>query len=199
LGQATIYGNLSETYRVVLKSSNGLTTYWTQDGVAGDFLGTSGYPCTDQMGWKFNENPTTGYTAHPAYFVGNTMNGALLGIETEESGYNNMSRFMVADREFYQAVSMNAQSNPTTPFNGTTGAGYGTLANRPTTCTQGVVYWATDQGNWNKRPGGSQGVLSRCESTNTWDDDFYTPYEYPHPLTDFEPAPYRVRTKPGVE
>jgi hypothetical protein len=61
------------------------------------------------------------------------------------------------------------------------GVGVGTLANRPTTCgagpggnTPGVGYFATDQG--------SQGVLYVCNPTNTW-TAYYTPYTYPHPLT----------------
>ena len=58
--------------------------------------------------------------------------------------------------------------------------GFGTLANRPTTCTTnslepggGVGYFATDQG--------ASGTLYRCSATNTW-TVHYTPYAYPHPL-----------------
>jgi hypothetical protein len=84
------------------------------------------------------------------------------------------------NRDYYNAVSASAQSSPTTPFNGATGMGFGTLANRPTTCTTGsetadtghggVGYWATDEGR-----------LYRCSATNTW-TLHYTPYTYPHPL-----------------
>ncbi len=81
---------------------------------------------------------------------------------------------------YYVEVSQSAQSSPTSPFNGTTGTGFGTLANRPTTCTTGVGYWATDQGTWNN--GGAGGVLYICTATNTWSVG-YTPYTYPHPLT----------------
>jgi len=75
------------------------------------------------------------------------------------------------------------QTNSTTPFNGTAtiGFGHGTLANRPTTCTTGVGYWATDQGNWNQSGSGGQGQLYVCTATNTWTLS-YTPYTYPHPL-----------------
>jgi hypothetical protein len=96
-----------------------------------------------------------------------------------------------------------AQTSPTVPFNGSTtcnagsggytcGMGEGTLANRPTTCTTGVGYWATDQGSWNQSGlactgngagagQGCQGELFTCTSTNTW-TLAYTPYTYPHPL-----------------
>ena len=65
-------------------------------------------------------------------------------------------------------------------FDGTTGVGEGLLANRPATCTTGVGYWATDQGSWNQI--GEDGLFYRCTSTNTW-AAYYTPYDYPHPLT----------------
>jgi hypothetical protein len=84
-----------------------------------------------------------------------------------------------ANREGYNAVSASTQSSPTSPFNGTTGMGFGALANRPTTCTTnsegsaGVGYFATDQG--------PQGTLYTCSATNTW-TTYYTPYTYPHPL-----------------
>lgn len=71
----------------------------------------------------------------------------------------------------------------------TTGTGYGTLAQRPATCTAGpggtyytsptgsygVAYWATDANS-------GQGELYVCTATNTW-TPIYEPYIYPHPLT----------------
>ena len=68
-----------------------------------------------------------------------------------------------------------------TSFNGTVGVGSGTLASRPSTCTVGVGYWATDQGNWNQSGSGGQGQLFTCSAPNTW-TLYYTPYTYPHPL-----------------
>jgi hypothetical protein len=63
------------------------------------------------------------------------------------------------------------------------------LANRPTTCTAGVGYFATDQGSWNTsssnpegvQQSGADGVLYKCTATNTW-TLYYTPAIYPHPL-----------------
>ena len=64
----------------------------------------------------------------------------------------------------------------------TEGVAWGKLAYRPTTCTAGVGYFATDQGNWN-HSGNSfgQGQLFVCGPGNTW-QVHYVPYCYPHPL-----------------
>jgi hypothetical protein len=92
----------------------------------------------------------------------------------------------IANRDWYtdgSNGSPKAQTSPTSPFNGTGGVGFGTLANRPTACTPSVGYFATDQGNWNSSGNGfGQGELLVCTSTNTWTMK-YTPYNYPHPLT----------------
>jgi MYXO-CTERM domain-containing protein len=97
-----------------------------------------------------------------------------------------------AERDYYNAVSASAQISPTSPFDGTKGMGYGTLANRPPTCVTnplesggGVGYFATDDG--------PNGTLYRCSATNTW-TKHYQPFVYPHPLqtsctTDKECAP----------
>lgn len=105
-------------------------------------------------------------------------------------GESNPSVFdhVKSDRDYYNAVSSSAQVSRTSPFNGTTGMGFGTLTNRPTTCTTntveqggGVGYWATDQGEWDSTNPGPDGQLYRCSATNTW-VLHYKPYPYPHPL-----------------
>ncbi len=73
-------------------------------------------------------------------------------------------------------------------FNGTSGVGRGTLAARPSTCTTGVGYWATDQGEWNSNSAGPDGQLYKCTATNTW-SLYYIPYPYPHPLRSGGPLP----------
>jgi hypothetical protein len=91
------------------------------------------------------------------------------------------NRFL-ANRDYYEeSLSQSAQTSATSPFNGSSGNGHGTLAFRPTTCTPHVGYWATDQGNWNSASTGGQGELFLCTATNTWTLS-YTPLAYPHPL-----------------
>jgi hypothetical protein len=58
----------------------------------------------------------------------------------------------------------------TASFDGSSGMGVGLLSARPTTCTVGVGYWATDESK-----------LYRCTATNVW-TFYYTPYTYPHPF-----------------
>jgi hypothetical protein len=125
-------------------------------------------------GWP---NPTL----DPIYEAGEKMNAGGLGSPVVIKSDGTATRVLF-NRDVYAEVSQSAQSSPTSPFNGTTGTGYGTLANRPTACTPGVGYWATDQGNWNSSNVGGQGELFTCTATNTW-TLHYTPYTYPHPLT----------------
>jgi hypothetical protein len=82
---------------------------------------------------------------------------------------NNTAR-LLADRDWYNAAT-GIQTNATTPFNGTTGTGWGTLANRPTTCSPTVGYADI-----------ATNTLYKCLTTNTWTAS-YTPYVYPHPLS----------------
>ena len=64
---------------------------------------------------------------------------------------------------------------------GARGVGRGPLSSRPSSCTPGVAYWATDQGEWDSGHSGPDGQLYKCVSNNTW-SLYYTPYVYPHPL-----------------
>ena len=113
-------------------------------------------------------------TIDPVYEADDSLQGAN---HTYAGGGN-----VILNRDIYsETVNQAAQSSPTSPFNGTSGTGHGTLANRPTTCTTAVGYWATDQGSWDTIPGGPQGVLYICTATNTWTLS-YTPYTYPNPL-----------------
>lgn len=161
-----------------------------------------GYPCWHQPG-RTGNGATGAGTLSPMYIWNNKWSdtNAKVDMVVEDVGATTppaASTHIVANRDYYNAVSASAQSNATTPFNGTTGMGFGTLANRPTTCTTnslesggGVGYFATDQG--------AQGTLYRCSATNTWTVQ-YMPYTYPHPLqgggggVTTMPAPGNLRT-----
>lgn len=111
----------------------------------------------------------------PIYEGGDTIPNTAPGVQAA----GDVTSRLIANRDYYAEVSQSPQSSATTPFNGTVGTGYGTLANRPTTCTTGVGYWATDQGTWNNGAAGFE--LFKCTSTNTWTLS-YTPFTFPHPL-----------------
>src|SRR5215470_17916881 len=89
-------------------------------------------------------------------------------------------RISVAITRRWKAIRAQAQLNGAP--SGFVGMGHGTKARRPTACTTGVAYWATDEGNWNQSGNSfGQGNLYICTATNTWTLS-YTPYTYPHPF-----------------
>jgi len=96
-----------------------------------------------------------------------------------ESGGN----LAFATGPYSRQIRPNEQYYDYTPsFNGTAGVGSGLGASKPRTCTTGVGYWATDEGEWDSIQSGPDGRLYKCTSTDTWTVS-YTPYTYPHPLT----------------
>ena len=151
------------------------------DGNRSPTSANQGYPC-----WRQPGRDVTG-AYKPMYFWNNKWSdtGARIDMNYDDPGGSPdySSQHIVQNREYYNAVSINAQTSSAAPFNGTSGMGFGTLANRPSTCTTsseaafggaaGVGYFATDQG--------PQGTLYTCSATNTW-STYYAPYTYPHPL-----------------
>lgn len=141
-----------------------------------------GYPCYHQPGRDFKT-----LTLHPMYAWNNRWSDTAakipLFVEDFVTPPDYILLHVAADRDYYNSVSKDAQTSNTSPFNGTTGMGFGTHISpdyRPTTCTPtsealdagngGVGYFATDEN-----------ILYLCTSTNTW-TAIYTPYTYPHPL-----------------
>lgn len=156
----------------------------------------AGYPCWHQPGRDFYGK------LNPIYAWGNfwtdTLALAPFALENYGGYYGQHFKY---DRDAYNAVSASQQSSPTTPFDGSTGMGFGTLENRPPTCKPtsdpldaghgGVGYWAIDQGSWMKtppsrgvwpQPVGSSGTLYACTTANNW-TVIYIPFQYPYPLT----------------
>jgi hypothetical protein len=105
--------------------------------------------------------------------------------------YNNLRKLDVASP--YPTIQENRDFyNQITPFDGTAGVGVSTLADRPKTCTPGVAYWATDEGEWDSTHEGPDGQLYVCSDRDTW-SFYYKPYTYPHPLVSGMPGP-RMKT-----
>lgn len=153
---------------------------------------STGYPCLDQAG-RGKSITYTGYgpteitpvspgnnLQEPIYTWNNTVGGTLsaANINLGQGDFD----IIQYNRDLY---------NQNNSYNGTTqrGVGRGTRASRPTTCTTGDAWWATDQGTWNtsttetfSSSPGEDGVLDKCTGTNTWTNAFYTPYTYPHTL-----------------
>ncbi len=176
--------------------STGVDSAWD-----GNSITATGYPCLGQVGRGQGDllngaafpNMLASVTGtitwphellEPVYVWNETVaSGNVVALQT----WNGVTT--VANRDFYSQVSASANTSPTSPFNGTTGTGFGTLANRPTTCTAGpggtygqsptgsygVAYFATDANS-------GIGELYVCTSANTW-TPIYEPYTYPHPLT----------------
>ncbi|MCU1301707.1 MAG: Ig domain protein group 2 domain protein, partial [Candidatus Sulfotelmatobacter sp.] len=152
----------------------------TGDYVKGDFHNSTCSICpSNKVNSTTNTQSWLNQLLDPAYAWGNT-----------QSTFSNLSPFgywrntasgsMASDRDYY--VELPNLNNSAT-FNGTSGVGCGPSAGtgcthpvaQPSTCTQGVGYWnpALNSGN---------GALLICGSSNNWVQS-YTPYTYPHPLT----------------
>ncbi len=134
-----------------------------------------GWGCYEQIGR--GSGASAGLTSQPLYSWDNCMNSlGCTGTSSQisplvynaGSGTNWTPYEIVQNRDFYDSVGN---------FNGTTGVGIGTLATRPSSCSAGVAYWATDQN-----------TLYQCNSSKKW-TTFYQPFTYPHPLQNSLPSP----------
>lgn len=153
--------------------------------IDGHATGGEGYLCRDQIGSSTDASLWNGTTAGPAqakYAAAvwrniRTDTSSEIGVEINCVGDSTQctrqrTKHIVESRDYYTYRSS---------FNGTAGIGEGPLSARPATCTTGVMYWATDQGEWNARNAGPDGQMYRCVAANTW-SLHYVPFAYPHPL-----------------
>jgi len=146
-------------------SFNGVASPWDQNTNI-----VTGYPCIDQPGRGQGDllagdfpnavNTVMGSLSWPHQALEPVYEWLNVWSGTGSFWANYSPDVLQANRDYYLY---------TPSFNGTGGVGSGLLSARPSTCTAGVAYWATDQN-----------TLYKC-SANAW-TVLYTPYSYPHPL-----------------
>lgn len=172
--------------------NNGVGSPWD-----GNQPATTGYPCLDGIGRGIQQIalngqnfPNAGLSTtslpgwpnqdlEPVYMWDNSI--------LNRANYAHSGTVTHNNRDYYYDCG-SSNSSCSSGFTGAAGTGYGTLANRPSTCTAGpggtygqsptgsygVAYFATDANN-------GRGELYVCTSTNTW-TPVYKPYVYPDPL-----------------
>lgn len=162
-----------------------------------------GYPCWDQSGYTWNQygNAMRTYTRTP---VANWLNiQALSGADYASTAYSSTVGLVppvppIADMVYgvnrvpltlSNGIDfMNRNTACDTPGGAcTSGVGSALIANRPTSCTVGAYFWATNEGTWDRIHAGFDGRLYYCSATNTW-TLFYTPLTFPHPKASYKVA-----------
>jgi hypothetical protein len=148
----------------------------------GDLLQGTSFPniCDGTQGCPSFSGTWPRQYLEPVYMWDESLGATGIGLVLTQSPSNNI----LPNRDYYYQAGNTAQTSPTSPFNGTTGTGWGATANIPTTCTAGPG------GTYGASPTGSYGVFYFdttaqkgyvCSATNTW-TLMYQPYTYPHPL-----------------
>jgi hypothetical protein len=128
----------------------------------------------------------------PAYSIGNrdTERSAVVGFGIHISAHAGTEYYIVEDRDYYNEDTAHCPANAEGTCSA--GVGFGTLANRPANCTAGTGYWATAQ-TYNADLSGTVGIapanplsgtLYVCSTGGDAWEEYFTPYDYPHPLRD---------------
>jgi hypothetical protein len=180
--------HILQNYRSFYDSSNECDGSRPEDGNRSPVSTHHGYPCNRQPGRN------AAGVLKPQYYWNNRWgdgSAISMNLSCADQGIPNYcSTHVQANRDYYQGGAA-VQNSPTSPFNGSSNMGFGTLANRPLTCSSGftdpadaghggVGYFATDVG--------PQGTLYQCSAPNAW-TVYYTPFTYPHPLVTGTPPP----------
>jgi hypothetical protein len=146
------------------------------------------YPIRDQVGVGMDPiRPAS----EPYYLWNNSQAGAdyilswvaipTAAIEQNGGVSFSMQDIIKADRDYFKHT-------PGSSFNGSSGIGVGTGAqkNAIVATKEGVGFWVTDEGFWDKSSPAADGQLYTW-SGSSWMLK-YTPYTYPHPLRQESPA-----------
>lgn len=134
------------------------------------------YSCDSCAKYGYGE----GQHINNTYVWSNIANGAVINMEKSMDNCGAAGFYSITENvDFY---------NYAANFDGSSGVGCGPLAQRPSSCTTGVAYWATDQscsdlsGMAGTNPTTPiSGTLYKCTAPNEW-TAYYKPYGYPHPL-----------------
>jgi hypothetical protein len=186
-------GTLAEAPTLEIGSNTATTATPETDGGTWSWTNGDSYRiqrasvCVDQPGRSLSIS-YSGSTPSPSSPANETLTPIY---EWDDAGttlhgnFGSATQALIANRDYYTDNQSGQQTSSSSPFNGTTGVGWGTLARRPTTCTKGVGYAEYASGAFVQ--------LDICTATNTWTSAEYATYTYPHPLDggmSLAPAPW---------